>query len=96
MGKVVVLAILACAALTGCATSEQIANRRQDELAARDASDDGTCRSYGATPGTQPYFNCRMTLNSQHGQEDAQKQQASDAANLMLLGTGLNMMSGGR
>jgi len=39
-----------------------------------DAHDDAQCRSYGAYPGSQPYFQCRMTLAQMRNQsEEAQK-----------------------
>jgi hypothetical protein len=45
--------------LPGCAA---IAERRA-------AADDAKCQSYGATPGTPEYTQCRMQLDSQR--EDA-------------------------
>jgi hypothetical protein len=44
--------------LSGCVTAEE----RNAQIA---ASDDGQCQSYGAAPGSQEYYQCRMTLNQQ-------------------------------
>jgi hypothetical protein len=43
-------------ALCGCMTAEQ----RQARI---DAAEDAQCRQYGAQPGTQTYYQCRMALN---------------------------------
>jgi len=32
------------------------------------ASDDAKCQSYGAAPGTQPYFQCRLAIDQQREQ----------------------------
>lgn len=52
--KMALLAALAALALSGCVTAE--------EMAAQNArADDTACQSYGEGPGTQAYFQCRMT-----------------------------------
>jgi hypothetical protein len=45
------------------------------------AKDEGQCRSFGATPGTQAYFDCRMTLN-QNRERAASNQHRYQAQNL--------------
>ena len=50
--------------LSGCVNRQQIA-----------AGDDFDCQSYGATPGTDAYFNCRMI-----------KEQQRQATNLAVAG----------
>lgn len=44
--------LLCCLMLTACASAQQLA-----------ANDDATCQSFGAPPGTQAYFDCRMNLD---------------------------------
>ena len=44
------------ALLSGCMSAHE-------QVAAIDASDDAACQYYGAQPGTQPYFQCRMPLS---------------------------------
>lgn len=52
--KMAFLAALTAFALSGCVTAE--------EMAAQNArTDDSTCKSYGAAPGSNEYFTCRMT-----------------------------------
>jgi hypothetical protein len=43
--------------LAGCASRQELA-----------ASDDATCQSYGAPPGSQNYFDCRMNLDQARAQ----------------------------
>jgi hypothetical protein len=31
-------------------------------------SDDAKCQSYGAAPGTQPYYQCRLAIDQQREQ----------------------------
>lgn len=47
-----------CGGLAGCMTAEE----RQAKV---DAMEDAQCRQYGAQPGSQAYYQCRMTLNTQ-------------------------------
>jgi hypothetical protein len=54
------------------------------------AKDDGECRSFGANPGSQAYFECRMTLN-QNRQQAANNQQRYQAQNFR---TGAMLMRG--
>lgn len=49
MKRAALLALL----LAGCQTTEE-----------RIAIDDRQCRSYGAVPGSQPYMQCRMNLDT--------------------------------
>jgi hypothetical protein len=69
-----VAAILAAGlALSGCVTAEEMAAQ---------VADDGDCRSYGAEPGSQAYFQCRMTKSQQHDYVAAiQRQQANEQMN---------------
>jgi hypothetical protein len=53
-----------CTILASCANSAERA-------AALDAKQDATCRSYGATPGTDSYTQCRLSLNAQQQQQQA-------------------------
>jgi hypothetical protein len=55
-----VFTLLLCLGLAGCVTSQDIA-----------ASDDDACRSYGAEPGTQAYFQCRMAKDQQRQANEA-------------------------
>lgn len=48
-----------------CATAEQERAQAAAEAAAVNANDDAICRGYGAAPGTPPYIQCRMNLQSQ-------------------------------
>jgi hypothetical protein len=75
------LALMAVAtALGGCVSdSEYFAQ-----------ADDGDCRSYGAHPGSQAYFQCRMIKSEQHSLETAEKNRAADE----LMVEGLKMMAG--
>jgi hypothetical protein len=43
--------------LSACASAQQIASQ-----------DDATCRSYGASPGSQAYFDCRVMRDAQRAQ----------------------------
>ncbi len=47
--------------LVACADPEAI-------RVAQGAQDDAKCQSYGAKPGTQPYFDCRLTLETNRNQ----------------------------
>ncbi len=59
--KRVAFAVLASmSALTGCLTSQQ------DNPAQFEAADNEKCVSYGATPGTPAYTDCRLKLEKQH------------------------------
>lgn len=40
------------------------------------ASDDQSCRSYGYKPGSQPYADCRMALDTRREDQRAAKAQA--------------------
>jgi hypothetical protein len=51
----------------------------EERAAAVASSDDSQCQSYGAQPGSDRYFQCRMMLN--------QQRQANDAA---IVGASLN------
>jgi hypothetical protein len=74
--------LLALMFLVGCA---QYDAERQANMAAaaqaRTASDDASCRSSGAQPGSPGYEDCRRRLENQHAQETHRQQ---DLANQML------------
>lgn len=53
------------ATLGGCKTDQQIA--------ADAASDDASCRSYGAEPGTPIYVQCRLQKDQLREQEKADR-----------------------
>jgi len=75
------LALVVVLTICGCASREQIEARQAAARAAIDAQDDAKCRSFGATPGSQAYFQCRMTLDQTRTQitaaQDAQIQENS-------------------
>jgi hypothetical protein len=61
-------------ALGGCATSEQI-----------NARHDATCRSWGSTPGTDTYIQCRALLSQQQANEDqARRDRAAILSGVLL------------
>lgn len=85
------LVLLAALLLSGCAGNP--IHKALDEAAAK--QDDAKCRDFGATPGTQAYFDCRMKMDSDrnaHAESmsnaiaDAsrQRQQSMDANNAAL------------
>jgi hypothetical protein len=47
----------------GYAERQRRANNVEAGEAAKTAADDAKCRSYGATPGTDAYVNCRVQLD---------------------------------
>ena len=64
----IILIVLAMTSLTACTTgptAQPIA-----------ASDDAECQSYGTRPGTEAYFQCRMTKDQQRKQNQAALDQA--------------------
>jgi hypothetical protein len=64
MGKSSLAALLAFGlVVSGCSTGQQ--NAGQD--GGLDAQDDQACRISGASPGTQPYSECRTRLSEQRG-----------------------------
>lgn len=52
-------------ALAGCASREEIAE-----------ADSSDCASYGAQPGSQAYFQCRMMKDQQHNADAARRSAA--------------------
>jgi hypothetical protein len=54
-----------CATLAGCMATGQ------DRAIAAAAADDSSCQSYGAQPGSQAYFQCRMAKDQQRQANDA-------------------------
>jgi hypothetical protein len=59
MGKISI-ALISAALLSGCVTAQDIA-----------ANDDDACQSYGAQPGSQAYFQCRMAKDQQRQANNA-------------------------
>ena len=57
------LALCAAVAICGCAASTLPAVLTPPEVAMK--MDDEKCRGMGAEPGSQNYFDCRMTLDQQ-------------------------------
>lgn len=55
---VLALAVLA-ASLAACGLDPEY---RARQAAAAQSRDDQACRSFGASPGTEPYVNCRLRL----------------------------------
>ncbi|PTT31883.1 hypothetical protein [Pseudomonas sp. HMWF021] len=47
----------------GYAERQRRADQAEAVEAARNATDDAKCRSYGAVPGTDTYVNCRVQLD---------------------------------
>jgi len=56
--------VAVCALCSGYMTA-------QEENAARANSDDRACQSYGAEPGSQAYFQCRMAKDQLRQQNNA-------------------------
>ena len=60
--------------LSGCMSPEQIIAR-----------DDATCRSWGTSPGSQNYVECRAMLSQHQAMEDMQRRNnAAMAAGILL------------
>jgi hypothetical protein len=75
--------------LSSCADFQaRMAAQKASAEAAINTQDDSRCRSYGAAPGSKPYFDCRMLLHTQRtniaAAEDMQTQQ--NAVNMMRQG----------
>jgi hypothetical protein len=65
-----VFALLGTLALASCAGSLAEQAFMPDRVAARD---DATCQSYGASPGSQRYQDCRLQLDANRTQENASR-----------------------
>ena len=79
--------LLALMSLAGCAQYDAERQANLDAAAqARAASDDASCRSSGAKPGSPQYEDCRRRYENQHAQETHRQQ---DLANQMLNATKL-------
>ena len=88
------LAIFVLLALPGCASQQEIQARQAAAQAAFNDQDDSQCRSYGVAPGTQPYFECRMTLAQMRNQNEAAREAHRQAASQQMIVTGASMMTG--
>ena len=65
------ISFISLLSLTGCAEYEQWERQQQQaQMAAMQAQDDSTCRSYGATPGSPAYIQCRIKLDNRRAQMD--------------------------
>jgi hypothetical protein len=82
MKELILAAALAAApALGGCVTAEQMA-------AQNERADDTACKSYGAAPGTDAYYQCRITKDQtrvyvQTVQAEAARQQFNQGLEMM-------------
>lgn len=65
----VLLIFMGFLTLSGCASREEIA-----------AADDADCAAYGAQPGSQAYFQCRMMKDQQHNADAARRSAAIQGA----------------
>jgi hypothetical protein len=75
-------AVVVCAfALASCA------QWAAEQRAKQEAAEDAQCRSYGATPGTPMYYDCRMRLQQLALQRAEVAQQAF--ANMTAAGLGI-------
>lgn len=73
------LAIFCCLGLAGCASAAQMAQQ-----------DDATCRSYGATPGTDSYVQCRLIQQNRRDEDRRALAQGMQAAGQALSQVGRN------
>ena len=82
-------ALVVCLCVAGCAEmSQRIATRQAEERAALNVQDDQTCRSYGTTPGTAPYLQCREFVSAQRAVAEArQREIAAETSQRMMLGS---------
>jgi hypothetical protein len=88
------IAILAIA-LSGCAEYRaRMQAQRDAQPAAQNVSDDRQCRDYGAQPGTQPYFDCRMSLNVMRTQTEAMREAQRQEGYRQMVVTGTQLMNG--
>jgi len=87
---------LAKLALAGCATPAQRAQYAEANLIAQNNTDDATCRSYGAVPGSDAYVACRMRLTQIRANEDAQASAQDAQRRMLMMSCGFRMMSGGQ
>jgi hypothetical protein len=74
------IATLLLPVLAGCASQMPSQSKLAEAQANYNNQDDNLCRSYGATVGTDPYFECRRALAQQHVDAAAQEAQRQTAA----------------
>ena len=72
----VVLAVVVGLGLAGCQTPEM--------KAAEQASNDQTCRSYGAKPGSDTYVQCRLQMDQMNQQRRIARSQQLSAISAQL------------
>ena len=87
--KHVLTAPVVCLCVAGCAeVSQRIATREAEERAALNTQDDQTCRSYGTTPDTAPYLQCREFVSAQRAAAEARHREIADeTSQQMMLGS---------
>jgi hypothetical protein len=66
--------------VTGCESAQEMAQRQAAELAVLNAERDATCQRWGATPGTDRYFECRKYLQQRADQAAAADAEADEIA----------------
>ncbi len=66
-----ILTSLLCSVLAGCVTP-------QEQL----ALDDDKCRSFGAMPGSEQYFECRMFVERERNRQEESKRQTQAIQNV--------------
>lgn len=75
--RILLVGFVTVTALSGCAQfNADMARKQQAAVQRVAANDDATCRSYGAAQGSQAYIACRMQLQQQHANADAQDKAA--------------------
>jgi outer membrane biogenesis lipoprotein LolB len=75
LGGIAILCGLVVFILTGCAQYQaQQQAQAADQAQAQAASDDAQCQSYGVSPGSPGYVQCRMNLDNQHAAAFQQRQ----------------------
>jgi len=80
------LGIAVALALGACHSGQ----RPEQLAAARDNSDDATCRSYGLEFGSQGYAQCRMQIQAQRNAENVQRAERCAQAQTAAAGTPVN------
>jgi hypothetical protein len=73
MRTLAILGLIMLAA-AGCASREQMQEKRMAQQAAAEAEDDATCRQNGE-PGTAAYDNCRSNLSQARADKAVQREQ---------------------
>lgn len=85
---------LALIGLCGCASPEAIRAQEASARAAMEAQDDAKCRSFGASPGSQAYFDCRMSIDRQRQDATMQAAVIQQQNSQALTNAGIAIMNG--